>query len=177
MDTKFEAAVLVLAKMVDQMDYYQILKVVRTASLGEIRKAYHMQSRQFHPDRFFHLPEGPLREGIRRIAKRIAEAYVTLRDAEKRRFYDQQLGQSQGVALRYTEESAQAQKQAKVEQTGRTEQGRRMYRQGMAEMQRKNFVAAERSFKMALAFEPENEVFKKLCEESGRNIKTDYTIK
>jgi hypothetical protein len=46
----------------------------------------------------------------------------------------------------------------------------------MAEMKRKNFIAAERTFKMAMAYEPDNELFKKLCEEAGNSIKTDYKI-
>ena len=44
-------------------------------------------------------------------------------------------------------------------------------------MKRKDFVGAERTFKMALAYEPDNELFKQLAEEAGRNIKTDYRIK
>ena len=62
-------------------------------------------------------------------------------------------------------------------QVFKTEKGRQLYRQGMSEMKRKNFVAAERSFKLALAYEPDNELFKKLFEEAGNNIKTDYKIK
>jgi hypothetical protein len=30
---------------------------------------------------------------------------------------------------------------------------------------------------MALAYEPDSELFKRLCEEAGNNIKTDYKIK
>ena len=177
MDAKFEAEVLALARLIDELDYYRILMVERTASLGQIRAAYHERSRQFHPDRFFKSTNQSLKDGIHRIAKRVAEAYITLRDPEKRRTYDAQLQASQGQALRFTEQTAQAQKQAKVEQTGKTEQGRRLHRQGMGELQRKNFVAAERTFKMALAYEPDSELFKKLREEAAKNIKTDYTIR
>jgi curved DNA-binding protein CbpA len=177
MEQKFSEEVIVLATLIDEMNYYQVLRVNPRASLGQIREAYHAQSRLYHPDRYFNYPDGPFKQSIYKISKRVTEAYVTLRDAQKRQFYDQQLQQSDSAKLRYTEQSEQVQKKAKVEQTGKTEKGRQMYRQGMNEMKRKNFAAAERSFKMALAYEPDNELFKKLFKEAGDNIKTDYKIK
>jgi curved DNA-binding protein CbpA len=177
MKPKFSEEVIALATLIDELDYYQVLRVDSRASLGQIRAAYHEQSRLYHPDRYFSLPDGQFKQSIYKISKRVTEAYVTLRDVQKRRFYDQQLQRSDGKQRRYTEQSEQAQKQAKVEETGKTEKGRELYRQGMAEMKRKNFVAAERTFKMAMAYEPENELFKKLCQEAGSNIKTDYKIK
>jgi curved DNA-binding protein CbpA len=177
MQSKFSEQVIALAALIDEMNYYQVLRVDPSASLGQVREAYHAQSRLYHPDRYFSYPDGPFKQSIYKISKRVTEAYVTLRDAQKRQFYDQQLQQSDRKQLRYTEQSEQAQKQAKVEETGKTEKGRQLYRQGMAEMKRKNFVAAERTFKMAMAYEPDNELFKKLCEEAGSNIKTDYKIK
>jgi curved DNA-binding protein CbpA len=177
MEQKFSEEVIVLATLIDEMNYYQVLRVNPRASLGQIREAYHAQSRLYHPDRYFNYPDGPFKQSIYKISKRVTEAYVTLRDAQKRQFYDQQLQQSDSKKLRYTEQSEQAQKKAKVEETGKTEKGRQLYRQGMAEMKRRDFVAAERTFKMALAYEPDSELFKKLCEEAGGKIKTDYKIK
>ncbi len=175
-DEKFAIKVITVAGIIDQLDYYKILSVPREATLGQLRKAYHKQSRMFHPDRYFHETNEEFKRAIYLVSKRVTEAYVTLRDAQKRRFYDQQLAQSEGRRLRYDEESAQQHKKAKKEQIGKTEQGRRMVQQGMREMKSKNFKAAERSFKMALAFEPDNERFKELAEEAGRNIKVDYRI-
>ncbi|NMB73606.1 MAG: J domain-containing protein [Myxococcales bacterium] len=198
MDPKFATEVETLSRLIDELDYYQILRVPKNASLGQVRKAYHEQSLKFHPDRFFGLPEGALKSGIKKIAKRVAEAYVTLRDASKRRAYDLQLQRLQSpspaapesapgapapaaappaTALRFTEQTEKAFKQEKQQQFGKTEKGRKLYQQGMREFQAKNFVAAERTFKMALAYEPDNELFAKLRDEAGRNIKTDYTIK
>jgi curved DNA-binding protein CbpA len=173
---KFSEEVIALAALIDEMNYYQVLRIDPRASLGQIREAYHAQSRLYHPDRYFSFPDGPFKQSIYKISKRVTEAYITLRDVQKRQFYDQQLQQSGSKQLRYTEQSEEAQKKAKVEETGKTEKGRQLYRQGMAEMKRKNFIAAERTFKMAMAYEPDNELFKKLCEEAGNSIKTDYKI-
>ena len=145
--------------------------------MGQIRKAYHAQTRLFHPDRYFHLQDERLKQVIYRISKRVTEAYVCLRNPAQRGHYDLQLAQPERSKLRFTEESAQDQKKEKLEQTGKTEKGRQLHRQGMAEMKRKAFDAAERTFKMAMAYEPDNDLFKQLAEEAGQGIKTDYIVK
>ena len=49
--------IVALARVIDELDYYQILHVPRGASMGEVKKAYHFSSRAFHPDANRHLPE------------------------------------------------------------------------------------------------------------------------
>jgi curved DNA-binding protein CbpA len=178
MDAKqFVQQVVALAESIDKLDYYQILRLDPKATQGQVRKAYHQMTRVYHPDRYFHFPEGKFKNAVYKISKRVTEAYVTLRDPQKRKFYEQQLEESGRQKLRFTEKSETEQKKAKVEEIGKTEKGRQLYRQGMQEMKRKNFAAAERTFKMAMAYEADNELFKKMFEEAGKNIKTDYTIK
>jgi curved DNA-binding protein CbpA len=167
----------ILALQIDGQNYYQVLRIEPRASHGQVRAAYHTLSRQYHPDRWFHLPDCAFKQHIYRISKRITEAYVVLRDPASRSGYDAQLGSSQGAQVRFTEETAKAQKRAKEEVTGKTEKGRRSYQQGLAELKKGNFPAAERAFKMALVFEPENELFKSAMQDAASKIKIDYTIK
>ncbi|XP_003701224.1 dnaJ homolog subfamily B member 6 isoform X2 [Megachile rotundata] len=66
------------------VDYYKVLEVQRTASSGDIKKAYRKLALKWHPDKN---PEN-LDEANKRF-KEISEAYEVLIDEKKRRVYDQ----------------------------------------------------------------------------------------
>lgn len=63
------------------MDLYAVLKVEKTASPDEIRKAYKAMALQWHPDKND-------TEGAAQTFKQISEAFAVLSDAERRRVYD-----------------------------------------------------------------------------------------
>ncbi|XP_048269466.1 dnaJ homolog subfamily B member 6-like isoform X2 [Bombus affinis] len=70
------------------VDYYKVLEVQRTATSGDIKKAYRKLALRWHPDKN---PEN-LEEANKRF-KEISEAYEVLIDDAKRRTYDQRLYQ------------------------------------------------------------------------------------
>ena len=65
------------------VDYYQTLGISKTATEGEIKKAYRKLARKFHPD------VNPNDKEANKKFQQINEANEVLSDAEKRKKYDQ----------------------------------------------------------------------------------------
>jgi curved DNA-binding protein CbpA len=167
----------------DQSDYFELLKLSQAAVPGEIKKAYHRESRAFHPDRFFKLEDADFRDAVDRIYKRINEAYVVLRDDKKRaRYAADMAGPSRAQKLRFNEESEQeakaAAKKEKEEEIGKTPNGRKFYAEGMKAMEAGKFAEAHRAFKTAFMYESSNAKFKEKMQEAEKNLpKNDFRIK
>jgi len=161
------AEIRAVARLIDDLDYYQVLRLPRAASSEAIRAAYHRESRVYYPDRYLASADEGLREAVNTIAKRIREAYSVLRHPEKRPVYDDALASSPG-GLRYTEEAARQARQARIEEVGKTPQGREFIQMAEAERRKGNLEAAMRNVKMALAYEPANARFLVLRDELVR---------
>ena len=81
---ELRAKVRKIASSLDVLSYFDILRLRRTADDGDVRAAYQKQARAFHPDRFPYLEIQDLMADLRAICKRIAEAYVVLRNPQSR---------------------------------------------------------------------------------------------
>ncbi|MCG8431418.1 MAG: molecular chaperone DnaJ [Candidatus Omnitrophica bacterium] len=84
--------------MSTKRDYYEILKVNKSASIDDIRRSYREAALKNHPDR---VPAEQKKEAEARF-KEISEAYAVLSDPQKRSLYDQ-YGHS-GIDQRYAYE-------------------------------------------------------------------------
>lgn len=69
--------------MADKRDYYEVLGIAKGASDDEIKKAYRVLAKKYHPD--MHPGDKEAEEKF----KEASEAYAVLSDADKRRKYDQ----------------------------------------------------------------------------------------
>lgn len=69
--------------MGDKADYYEVLRITRSAAPEEIKKAYRRLALKYHPDR------NPGDQQANDRFREAAEAYEVLRDPQKRSLYDQ----------------------------------------------------------------------------------------
>lgn len=148
-----------LARILEELDYYQLLHLPRGAVAGDVKRAYHATSRAFHPDANRHL-ESELQEACRVIAKRVSEAYAVLRDPRRRQAYDRSLDAGAKIRMQLAEAQAEAGRQASEERGGRTPQGRQYYKLAETALKKGDLAAAARNLQTALTFEPDNAHFR-----------------
>jgi len=148
-----------LARLLGELDYYQLLHLRRDAGTAEVKRAYHSTTRVFHPDYNRRL-EPELQEAVRLIAMRVAEAYSVLRDPRRRKAYDVRLTEGGRVRIQLSEASAEAASRDSSERDGRTPQGRRYFKMAQRDMLRHEYAAAARNLQTALTFEPDNALFR-----------------
>jgi len=187
MELQFLIEVETLAGTLDQLDYYQVLKLQPGAGTAEVKAAYYRESRNYHPDRFAAVDSPELKALIGRIYRRINEAYTVLRDDRKRTRYQADVtGPDRARKLRFTEaEEAQVkgdQKKKLEEQFGQTPNGRKFFATAQLEAKALRWDAAERALKSALMYEPSNQKFKEALAQVQSELekvrpKGDYRIK
>jgi curved DNA-binding protein CbpA len=151
-----------LARLVDDLDYYEILGAPRGSASPALRDAYHAASRKFHPDAHRHL-DAELRGAVERIAKRVTEAYSVLRDPRRRKLYDERIAQgaSGGARMQLVEGTVEAGRRAAEELGGKTPNGKRYFALAQTDLAKGDLSAAARNLQMACTFEPGNELFKR----------------
>jgi len=159
-----------LARIVAELDYYQLLHLERSASPRDIKRAYHASSRAFHPDANRHL-DAELQSAITQIAKRVSEAYQVLRDPNRRRGYEEMLAAGTGVRIRLAEASLQGERKATESRQGRTPQGRQYFNLASGDAKRQDWSAAARNLQTALTFEPDNAFFKSMLADVRSKIR------
>ena len=164
-----------LAQSLSTVDYFQALGLTQAATSGDIKKAFYKESRTYHPDRFFHLPDSQEKTDIGSIYKRITEAYYVLRDDTKRKKYLGDLASDdRGKKLRYTDatESELKAETRKVveEEFGTHPKARPFFKTALAEFDKGNFPAAKSALKMGLTYEPGNVRFKEKLAEVEKKI-------
>ncbi len=148
-----------LVKILDELDYYQILHLDPGANQSDVKKAYFTASRTFHPDAVRHRDDA-MRADCGRISKRITEAYCVLRDPRRRTAYDSRRLNEGDVRIQLADARASHVKEESEARQGKTVQGRQFYQKAMQCQQRSDAAGTINNLQMALTFEPSNEFFK-----------------
>jgi DnaJ-class molecular chaperone len=141
-----------LARVIDRVDYYRLLKLEPGANADALRSAYHDARRRFHPDAYLAQPED-VRDAVDVIARRITEGYMVLRDRTRRAAYDSALSTGQ---LRYNPELEQEKRTEADAARGTTPNGKRYFNLYLEEERAGDVVKAHAHLKTAVMFEPKN---------------------
>ena len=150
-----------LVKILDELDYYQILHLEPDAAQSDVKKAYFENSRIFHPDANRHL-DGAARGSCIRVSKRVTEAYCVLRDPRRRSAYDaQRASHNDSKRIPLGEARASHVKQESEERQGKTAQGRQFYQKAMWCQERGDITGTINNLQMAVTLEPASEFFKR----------------
>jgi DnaJ-class molecular chaperone len=145
-----------LARVIDRVDYYRLLKVDSGADSDALRSAYHDARRRFHPDAYLAHPDD-VRDAVDRISRRIIEGYLVLRDRTRRAAYDSALESGQ---VRYNPELESAAKIEADSARGTTPNGKRYFGLHQEAERAGDHVKSHAHLKTALTFEPKNAAFK-----------------
>lgn len=154
----------------DQLDYYDLLRLEPTATGDQIRRAFHEFAVRYHPDRYAGAPADKL-ERASQIYRRGAEAYRVLTSPEQRARYDKLLASGQ---LRYADPSA-AEERAAKKPAGVLEvkslKARPFLQKALEAEKRGDLANAKLNLGMALQHEPDNAALKLRLEEITAKLK------
>jgi hypothetical protein len=165
--------------VLDQLDYFEVMGLESTASPADIKRAFHHQSRTFHPDRFFQSNDAHLRERVHAVYKRVTEAYFVLRDDARRKKYLADISGPERLQKLRFDELAEAEAKAAVkkevaEQIGTHPKGRQFFQVGVADLEAGRLASAERNIKLALTYEPTNPLYLQKLEEARAKSYEEY---
>ncbi|MFP8881747.1 MAG: DnaJ domain-containing protein [Myxococcota bacterium] len=163
--------ILALARILGELDYYQLLHLKQCASPAEVKTGYHATSRAFHPDANRH-HEAEIGAAIEKIAMRVTEAYSVLRNPRRRQAYDSQRSCGGGIRIRLGDAESVGERQQSEAREGRTRQGRQFFNLAMQDLARQQYAGAVRNLQTALTFEPGNELFEQRLAEAREKLET-----
>jgi curved DNA-binding protein CbpA len=162
-----QAEIKALARVIDRLDYYQLLKLDPRANSNQLRLAYHDARKRFHPDCFLRDAD-EIRGAVDRIARRITEGYLVLRDRQRRAAYDSALSSGHLRLSHEVEEDAKTEAQ---QQRGATATGKRYLTLCEEEERRGALPKAIAHLKTAITFEPKNVAFRQKLDRLEQQLK------
>jgi curved DNA-binding protein CbpA len=168
------------------LPYHELLGVARDADVRAIKSAYFGLSKQFHPDRYFRRNLGPYALRVENIFKKVLEAYELLSDPATRAEVQSQpapapappaapaaaaaaAGSDAAGAQAASDAAAAARRlRQRLHSLGRNNKvlgerkrkAKTFFESGMAAFKKERWLEAAGSIRLALAFDPDNEVFK-----------------
>lgn len=159
-----------------EFNYYKILGIKKDADKREIKRAYFALSREFHPDRYFRKTIGTFKPMLEAIFRKVSEAYEVVYDPESRKEYDKSIMSEEQIAEARKESEMQARAGRPVGKAlkpimERLAKAKGFFKAGKKDFLDKNYKSASVHFKLAIAYDPYNEQYKKSFAEAQKIVK------
>lgn len=163
-----------LHELVDELDYYRLLRLAPDCPQDEIGVAFRRESRRLHPDRLAALKDSDLKDKANYIYRAVNEAFRTLKDPVVRLQYDQELAlgniRISNTALKKAEQVRSSEDPLQAATNERSETFWKLALRAWAE---KKYLSCIQNIKFALQFEPDNEIFKEWLVKAQNANKND----
>lgn len=161
---KSQAELKTISTIIDNLNYYQVLKVSPVASIEEIREAFHREALDFHPDQYAK-PELKKEAALaKKIYSKIIQAYQALTQPSGRTSYDKKMLRKK-LLEEPTDEKVDENEITGI-QSNETKKanfpGRKFYELAQKALLAKNMNAAKMNIQIALGAEPTNRQYKEL---------------
>jgi curved DNA-binding protein CbpA len=121
-----------------------VLEIPTTATKEEVKQAYFVAAKRYHPDRLVSLGLEALRSDVEKIFRRVSEAYGTLFDDARREEYKLTLTQPKA-------DDAEAHARAM-----RMLEGEMAWRRGEILLRKNDYAGSIRELEQAVALDPQN---------------------
>ena len=176
--------------VLEDMDYYRLLKLKPGAPIPEVERAFTDQSQQFHPDRFFGVRDQEIMKMVTAIFKKITEGYQVLKSPELKKMYDQKLGvrksdvdnpvHSAGKHSHVSKATLEQEKAALEKERARSEvddavsdkRARKYYELALIARNNQDWNGVVMNIQFALNYEPDNVILKQKVEDAKVKMRT-----
>ena len=148
-----------LHDIVDELDYYQLLRLDQNCEQSDISSAYKRESKRLHPDQSRSI-DG-IKEKANYIFTAINEAHRVLKEPDSRLEYDSMVAKGQirveDTALNSNADSGGSKDPSNA---ATTEKSKKYWGLALSDYESGRFESAILNIKFAIQFEPDNEIFK-----------------
>lgn len=130
--------------VVETQNLFEVLEIPLTATRDEVKQAYFVAAKRYHPDRLVSMGLESLRPDVEKIFRRVSEAYGTLFDDERRNDYKATLGKPK------EDDAAAHAKAMKMLEADMA------LRRGEVLLKKNDFLGAIREFEQAVQLDAQN---------------------
>lgn len=132
------------AGVVETQNLFEVLELPQTATKDEVKQAYFVAAKRYHPDRLVSMGLESLRGDVEKIFRRVSEAYGTLFDDTRRNEYKSTLGKPK------EDDAAAHAKAMKMLEADMA------LRRGEILLKKNDFTGAIRELEQAASLDPQN---------------------